>query len=129
MKELLWAGGVHSLAFAFFHLAFRRIFGWERALPKLDFVNQRVYRILNLCLIFVFFWIAYVSLFHADELLLIPGLGKAFTGGVAIFWILRAAEQVWLFPLKPPLSAGLLALFVLGAILYGVPTFLPILRP
>jgi ABC-type multidrug transport system permease subunit len=121
MKTLVLAGGVHALAFVVFHLTFYWIFGWKRALPRLDFVNQRVYQILNLSITCAFAWIAYVSLAHADALVATP-LGRAFTGGVAVFWAFRALQQLWFFRNLHPASLGLFGLFVTGAVLYAVPT-------
>jgi len=72
-----------------------------------------VYRGLIIC----FLIFAYISFFHHEELLT-PPLGKALLAGIAIFWFLRAMEQILFFGLKHWQSIIFLLIFAGGAILY-----------
>lgn len=117
LKLLLLLGGLYHTGFAIFHLMFWRLFRWDSELLKLGTVNRAVMQILNLCLTFVFLFFAYLSVFHADELLASP-LGHALLAGIALFWALRALEQWWFFGLRHPASAFLFVLFALGGGLY-----------
>jgi hypothetical protein len=120
MKTLIFVGGFYHLAFAAFHIGFWKLFDWKRELPKLNPVNQGVMQILNLRLIFVFLVFAYVSFFHADELLT-TGIGKFLLAAIALFWFARAIEQIVFFNLKRTISAAMFFIFLLGAVLYICP--------
>lgn len=119
-RTAILIGGVYHVAFALFHLAFWRLFRWRRELTSLSPVNRSVMQILNLCLTFVFLAFAYVSFFHAPELLE-TSLGHAMLLLIAIFWCLRAAEQLVFFGLRTLASAVFFALFITGTLLYAYP--------
>lgn len=122
MKTLLYAGAAFHLAFAIFHLWFWKLFRWRDELARLGFINRQIVQILNLCLTFVFFAVAWLSFAYADELLA-PGLGRALLGAIALFWFARAALQVIFFGLREPVSAALFAAFLGGSALYAIPLF------
>lgn len=119
-ERLIQAGGLYTLAFAVFHLFFWRAFDWPGQLPRLSFVNAAVVQVLNLTLTFAFLAVAYLSLFHARDLLLTP-LGHAVLAWVAALWLFRAILQPVFFGTKSTASLVFLALFVAGALLYGIP--------
>lgn len=119
---LLFAGSVFHFAFAVFHLFFWRIFRWREDLASLTRINRAIMQILNLCLTFLFFVMAYVSFFHVAELLT-TSLGRTILASVAIFWILRLIEQVIFFGAINRLSILLILLFLIGALLYLLPLF------
>jgi hypothetical protein len=114
------AGGVFSAAFAVFHLFFWKLFRWREALAKLTSLNRAVVQVMNLCLTFVFVIFAYLSLAHAAELLS-TGLGRTLVVLIAVFWYLRALEQIVFFGLRKPLSIAFLVVFVIGGLLYTIP--------
>lgn len=120
METIVLLGGIFNVAFAVFHLLFWRLFDWKRDLASLSFVNRQVMQILNLCLTFVFLVFAYVSVFHATELLQ-TNLGRVLLLLIALFWFLRALEQAFFFQLKQPLSIAFFAAFLVGGMLYGYP--------
>ena len=119
-ETLLWLGGAYQLVIAAFHLMFWKLFAWRDELPKLTPLNRAVMQVLNLCLTFVFVVFAYVSMAHADELLG-TGLGRALLALIAVFWALRAVEQVVFFGLRKPASLGLFVSFVLAAAASAAP--------
>jgi hypothetical protein len=51
---LLALCAAHSFAFAAFHLAFRKLFGWREALPRMSVANRAILLIANLRLVYVF---------------------------------------------------------------------------
>jgi hypothetical protein len=69
-------------------------------------------------LVFVIF--GYIFLFHADELLT-SSLGHSILVLIALFWLLRAIEQVIFFRLNRWGSWLFLAVFLVGVLLYGFP--------
>ncbi|MBI4672039.1 MAG: hypothetical protein HY741_10295 [Chloroflexi bacterium] len=120
---LLIVGGFFNLGFGLFHLTFWRVFRWKEELASLSFINRGIVQVLNLCLTFVFFVLAYISFFHASELLSTK-LGAALLTAIALFWFLRAVEQVIFFRLRRPVSLILTLVFLLGSALYLAPLIL-----
>ncbi len=120
MNTLLVIGGAVVFAFFIFHLFFWKIFDWKRDLKSLTPVNRAIMQVLNLCLSFVFLLIAYISIFHKDELLN-TSLGKTMLLGISIFWLLRALEQIMFFGLKSGVSIAFFVVFLAGSALYLIP--------
>jgi hypothetical protein len=116
---ILIVGGVFNAAFAVFHAFFWKLFGWKEDLAKLTSLNRAVMQILNLCLTFVFVIFACISFIHAAELQT-TGLGRSLLLLMAVFWYLRAVEQIWFFGLKKPRSLVFFLIFVIGGSLYAV---------
>lgn len=114
------AGGVLTAGFAVFHLFFWKLFRWNWDLAKLTSVNRAIVQILNLCLIFAFVIFAYLSLAHTAALLA-TDLGRSLLFLIAVFWYLRAVEQVVFFGLRKPVSIMFFVLFLVGGSLYALP--------
>lgn len=114
---LIVACGLHSAAFALFHLGFWRLFGWPRTLQSTTLPNRAIVQIANAQLTWVFAGIALLCLMMADDLAH-TSLGRAVLAGMAMFWWLRLVLQfVWL-RLHHPLVHALSATFVVGAMLF-----------
>lgn len=120
MESVIKAGGIYNIAFVLFHLLFWRIFNWKDDLRSLSFLNRAIMQVLNLSLTFAFFIFSYISLLHTGELLSTP-LGQSLLLLMALFWFLRAIQQVIFFKLKHWGSLAFLGLFLIGALLYAVP--------
>lgn len=114
----IWLAGVHSAAFALFHMLFWRLFGWRRELPKLGTPTRAILQILNLRLIHVFALMA-VPCFGFTQALATTALGHALLAGMALFWGARLVEQfVFLRHDHIALHAPSV-LFTAGAILFA----------
>ncbi len=113
-------GGACSAAFALFHLFFWKLFRWRTELAKLTSLNRAIVHVSNLSLTFAVIAFAYVSLAHADAMLSTP-LGRSLLLFIAVFWYLRAAEQIVFFGLKRPVSIALFVIFVTVGTLYAGP--------
>jgi len=120
MEFLIKAGGIYCFGFVIFHLMFWRLFNWGEDLRSLSFVNRAIMQVINLSLTFVFVIFGYISLAHTRELIESP-LGHTLLILIALFWTLRAAEQVVFFKLKHWGSVAFLIVFLLGSLLYGIP--------
>ena len=116
---LILIGGVYNLFFAVFHLLFWRIFDWKNDLASLTFLNRAIMQVLNLCLTFVFFIFGSLSLVHPGQMIG-TSLGRMLTGLIAVFWLLRAVEQVLFFKLEKWVSWVFLFVFLIGVCLYGL---------
>lgn len=121
-QTLLIAGGAFHLALAVFHLFFWRIFHWKEDLPSLTRINRAVMQILNLCLTFLFFIMAYVSFVHASELISSP-LGRTILASIALFWVLRLILQLVFFGARHRVSMLFIVVFAVGVSLYLIPFF------
>ena len=120
--ELIALAGAYDLAFAIFHLGFPLIFRWRQRLAKLDPVNRGIVHVLNLMLAYVFAASGTALLLRPDVVAADPlGRGLLFLG--AGFWMLRAALQPVVFGLQHWASRVLMALFVAGALLHGIPAW------
>ena len=116
---LILACGLHSAAFALFHLGFWRLFDWPRTLQTTTRPNRAIVQIANAQLVWVFGVVALLCFVMPDEL---AGtrLGWAALAGMAGFWWLRLVLQcVWL-RLQHPLVHVLSATFLIGAVLCTV---------
>lgn len=120
MHVVVWLGGVHSLAFALFHLAFWRLFDWPRDLRGTSVATRAVTQILNLRLTYVFFAVAAACFFLTDDLLG-TRLGRCLLGAMALFWLGRLIEQFVFLRYNTMKLHVLSALFVLGAGLFAWP--------
>lgn len=120
MEIFIKAGGIYNIAFVLFHLLFWRLFNWKDDLRSLSFLNRAIMQVLNLSLTFAFLIFSYISLLHSGELLS-TSLGQSLLLLMALFWFLRAIQQVIFFKLKHWGSLAFLGLFLIGALLYAVP--------
>ena len=120
MKTLIIIGGFFWLGYFVFHIFFWKLFNWKVELNKLHPVNKAIMQVMNLCLMLVFLVFAYISIFHTDELLT-TGLGKSILGGIVLFGLFRAVEQVILFDLKPHLSKLFLVITIITTTFFLVP--------
>ncbi len=123
-QKVIWAVGMFHVAFGLFHLGFWRIFQWNKSLACLDTVNRAIMQILNLCLTFIFFLIAYACFVHTDDLIT-TCLGRALLVGFSLFWFCRTAEQVAFLGLRPtPISVGFTGTFFVGGVICLIPMLL-----
>lgn len=116
---LIFACGAHGAAFALFHLAFWRLFGWPHTLQTTSRANRAILQIANAQLVWVFGAIAVLCFAMPGETAG-TALGRAALAGMAGFWWLRLVlQRVWL-RLPHPLVHGLSGLFLVGALLLTV---------
>ncbi|KRD77632.1 hypothetical protein [Lysobacter sp. Root983] len=116
----IWLGGLHSLAFAGFHLAFWKLFRWRDTLKTATVADRAILQILNLRLIYVFLGVAVLCFFYTDELQT-SALGHAVLAGMSLFWVGRTIEQFVFLRINRSLVHALTALFVLGAVVFAMP--------
>lgn len=116
-------GGLHSLAFALFHMAFWKLFGWPQSLAGTTVANRAIVQILNLRLIYIALGIAVLCFAYTDELR-DTALGRAVLLGMSLFWVGRTIEQFVFLRINRPVVHVLTALFVLGAVIFAVPLWL-----
>lgn len=117
---LVRLGGVHSLGFAAFHLAFWKLFDWKRDLARNSTFNRAIMQILNLRLVYVFLGMGALALAFGRELPATP-LGRALLGFMALFWVGRMLEQFVFLRIHDCRVHLLSALFALGAALHAAP--------
>ena len=121
-EAIIYSGGIYNLILIVFHLLFWKLFDWRKDLSSLSHINRAIMQVLNLSLTFVFLIFAYVSFFHHSELL-ITKLGRSLLILMAIFWLLRAIEQIVFFGFRSHISKAFFMFFMLGAVIYTLPLF------
>ena len=80
-------------------------------------------QVINLSLTFCFVIFGYLSLFHTQELI-DSSLGHNLLLLIALFWLLRAIQQIIFFKLKDWGSIAFFFIFLTGSLLYGVPAII-----
>ena len=117
MSTTLLASALYNVAFGIFHLSFWRLFRWSEELPRLGKINRSVMQILNLRLTYTFFFMgvlfAVIGRQHVSGLL--PML---LVGGMGVFWLMRAVEQLWFFGWRNAASNAMTFIFSGGAVLH-----------
>jgi hypothetical protein len=119
-ESLVRLAGVHSLAFAAFHLAFWRLFDWKHELRKVGRPTRAVTQILNLRLTYVFLGAGAACFLFTRDLVHTP-LGRAMLGFMAVFWLGRTIEQFVFLRVNDLRVHALTVLFVLGAVVFAAP--------
>ena len=92
----------------------------ERELRKVGLPTRAISQILNLRLIYFFLGIGVLCFAFTRELHATP-LGRALLLFMSLFWVGRTIEQFVFLRISKPLVHVLTALFVIGAILFGLP--------
>jgi hypothetical protein len=121
--DVVLAAGLFDLALAALHVTFWKLFDWPERLKPLDTVNRGILQVANLALICLFALLGVVLMFAPPETPRTP-FGQLLLGGLALFWLARAAVQAPYFGLKHPASILLTLIFLLGAFLHALPLFL-----
>lgn len=120
MKTLIIIGGFIWIGLFLFHALFWRLFDWKNDLEKLNSVNKAIMQVMNFALMLFTLIFAYISFFHAEELLTTP-LGKTTLIGIVSFGIFRASLQPIFFNLKDARSKIFFGVMILGTLIYLVP--------
>lgn len=119
-ETILTIGGVYNLALIIFHLFFWKLFSWKKDLKRIAAINQATMQVMNITLIFIFAIFAYISFFHAYELLT-TSLGKSLLVLVGLLWLFRAVLQIVFYGLKNRISFLFFIYFILGGVIYLYP--------
>lgn len=123
MKTLLIIGGIHSLLFGLFHCMFWNKLKWKTVLKKIDPGNEAVMQILNLRIIYIFFFHSFLCFFFTEDLLATP-LGNCMLIGSSLFWLGRTIEQFIYqkqLPFKDPVNMVVTIMFIIGTAIYTIP--------
>lgn len=117
---MIQLAGLHSFAFALFHMSFWKLFRWDRELTKVGLITGAVTQILNLRLIYVFLGIGTLCFLFTRELHTTP-LGQALLVFMSLFWVGRTIEQLIFLRINRRMVHVLTVLFVIGAALFALP--------
>ncbi len=114
-------GGAFNAAIAVFHLAFWKLFRWREEVNRMSRVNAAILQVLNLRLTWLLIVFAGISFAFTSELVHTT-LGKTLMAGMALFWIMRAIEQVIFFGLRETASKVFFVLCFVGIASHAVAT-------
>lgn len=110
---------MHSVGFALFHVAFRKLFDWPRSLRSTTLANRAIVQILNLRLIWVLLCVTAAFGAAAGRDHRQQARTRAVGGDGALFWVGRTIEQFIFLRINDRRVHVLTALFLLGAVLFG----------
>ena len=110
------AGGVISLLFFILHVQFWPALDWPRSLTVLPADDAGIVQTLNATVALTMLLFGYFSLFRARALIT-PGLGRALSLAIALFWVARAVSGTVFFGF----SLVEVVIFVAVAALYAAP--------
>jgi len=68
-ETLLYVGGILHITWAIFDLSWPKLFKWEKNLACLDDLHRFLLPIMSKLMATLFLTLAYISLFHATELM------------------------------------------------------------
>jgi hypothetical protein len=94
IEVLLYIGAVFHLAWALFDFFWPKFFNWKETLASLDDIQRVIPPLASRMLVVVYLSIAYVSLFHATDLI-VTDLGRTILFFVSVYWVVRAILQVY----------------------------------
>lgn len=98
-----------------------RFFKWEKDLKKSSTTTREIIQILNLRIIYIFLFYAFLCFFFTSNLLATM-LGQATLVGMSLFWAGRTIEQFVFWKYNPlNINLNLTFLFILGAVLFALP--------
>ena len=120
MKNIIFLCGLYNIGFALFHIGFWRIFNWKKDLQKLNFANKAIMQIFNVQGIYYFFSVAFICFYYPNELQK-TSLGRVFLITNALFWVVRAINQVIFLPMNNRVVNLLTIIFILGIVLFAMP--------
>ncbi len=123
METIIFLCGIYSIAFAIFHICFWKLFNWKKELGKLNYANKAIMQILNIRIIFLLFFVAFICFYFPKELLHTL-FGQVFLAGISLFWLGRTIEQFIFFRINNKFVHILTLLFIMGAVLFGVPVLI-----
>ncbi|MCF6279420.1 MAG: hypothetical protein L3J14_03650 [Flavobacteriaceae bacterium] len=117
---IIYICGFYNILLAIFHTLFWKIFKWNETLDKGTKATKIITQIMNIQLIYLFLFMAFIYLFYAEELLK-SKIGNAILIGYAGFWIVRFFQQFIFLKQKGKFVIGLTILFLIGAIIHLIP--------
>ncbi len=117
---MIKVGGVLNALLGIFHLFFWSLFNWPENLACLSFDDQAIMQVLNIHVALPVFIFAYLSIFQSKDMLG-SRVGKTMIIGIALFYIVRAINEVVFWGLQNTTSIGSLAIWLIIACLYVVP--------
>ena len=123
MKTILLMCGVYNIGFALFHIGFWKIFHWNTELKKISFANKAIMQILNIQIIYYFFFTAVICFVFSTELVTTK-FGNWFLAATSLFWLIRTLQQ-FIFLRANHYKIHLLTfIFLIGTILFCLPLIL-----
>lgn len=120
---ILYICGFYNLLLAVFHVSFWKIFKWNKTLNKGTKATKIITQIMNIQLIYLFLFMAFVYLFYADDLIN-SKVGSVILIGYTGFWVVRFFQQFIFLKQKGNFIIGLTIVFLIGAVLHLIPIIL-----
>jgi len=127
-NRLIKIGGVINLLFVAFHLSFWKLFDWKQSLASLSPDDRAIMQVLNIHTAYVLAVFAVLSFVFSNEMR-VTKLGRMVGMAIAVFWILRAVNQVVFWGVSSIISWALIVICLVVAALYFVPSWKGAIQP
>ena len=119
-RILLLIGGLINLLVGAMHVSLGQGLNVSQSLSCLSLDIQATLYTLNVHVAFTCLIFAYLSFFHRKGLLL-TSTGRAVTAAIALFWILRAVNQVLFYGVSASATPFWVIFCLMVSLLYVVP--------
>jgi len=119
---LVRTAGVITTLFSVFHLSFYWLFHWKERLSCLDTDTWAIFHAFNYGMNMMFILFALISLFMTKKLLS-ESLGKVLLVFMSSIYVMRIISEFVLWRCQQPMSAVIIILCLLPAVLYLLPLF------
>lgn len=117
---LLYLCGFYNIVLVVFHIGFWKIFNWKKTLVQGTKANAIATQIMNIQLIYLFFFMA-ILFFVFPNKLLHSEIGNFMLLGYAGLWIILFIQQFIFLKMKGAFVTKLTLVFFIGAILHILP--------
>jgi hypothetical protein len=118
--KLLFGGGILNFVICVFHAMFWKLYSWPENLLCLAPDDQARMQVLDILLILVFAFFAFVSLFHRNAMLF-TSLGRKIIWFIIIFYFVRIVNQIIFWNILLPKSIVIIVTCILLILFYLVP--------
>lgn len=93
----IYCGGIMTLLMAVYHTRFSKLFKWEDEFRRIRELNADIFYTIHLALLLLFSFFSLLTFIFAKELALPAGIALGIDIMFSVFWIWRAAWQIYYF--------------------------------
>jgi hypothetical protein len=122
-KNLLIIGGIWNIFGFVFHAMFWKLFDWPESLLCLSHDNRAGMQVIEIQLMLVFLFFAYISLFHTSTMLN-NSIGRGLAWFIVIFNLVRLINQFLFWNPLLPQSITIVILCLISMSIYIIPLIL-----
>lgn len=97
LETHLKLAGLSLILLSLLHAFMGERFAWKDELARISLLNRQIFYVHTFFVALVLLMLGCLSLFGTTALLEKTALGRAFCGGVTLFWVCRWIFQFWVY--------------------------------